>query len=696
VGNSPCLFTLSSANLAVTEAAQAAGRPCAVGSTPERCEAHLQSLNERLEQSSESLQGSLSALQTMESLRQAIISGRPIELESATRQYLEANNPIVADFTYDLRHRPVSTNFTGFFLNPRTVGGHLQVVQHTILSVSPSSKKAENLLVAVVDSSSLLWIFDLWGRVLVEGFDLGHAEGVLVERIVASTEMDPPILVTTDNTNRVKVHSLKIDPSAPATVSGVDDGVAEYDPPTSPRLALALPRLACAFKLPAPPHFDTDRRDLTSMAIVESGGQTHFVASDTAGGITVFTHRGFLRGRIKITNEVGGVRGLFQYQGNNVFWFSGHEFGLLNVPLLDLTHPPCLGPKSGIVHGMTDPSYSLSRVFLALEDGDVIVIKTQREDSISCRIQRKLPHVSNIPFEFHAFRGYTLGIPKLPKPATNATNKEAQRPFPKMLFFSITALEKGYGTSPSRSIHMQADFPDSEGPLSVAFMPDSGFNQEKGVTLPMVLHFPSKRGVDIYDVALRPAPRSFVSSKDGAPDEDTIWVRRVVIAAVVMMLAVLFPIWWWQRRCALADIEARKKADEEQRKREAKEKEEELKKQQEKQQQQQQQQEQEETQYRRPSREPARQDYYGDYQHHKDHHQQQYQQYQQEQQQHQQHQQNYPDVPPRRSPRDTQTRGVGAGVSWDEEDYDIGTRPNARRRPQASPQVEELSSDEED
>merc|ERR1712076_148476 len=158
-------------------------------------------------------------------------------------------------------------------------------------------------------------------------------------------------------------------------------------------------------------------RDLNTVLPIDRGTQTYFVTGDSQGGISVFFRNGTLKGRVKVTDDPGGVRGLLRSQGQMILFWSSHSFGYFSVTQIDVQYPPCTGWNSPLFDVALDPSYSSSRVVLALEDGDVIIFSTTHGKSKSCDLTMKFPKVSVLPLKLHGFRGHVMALPT-PLPET--------------------------------------------------------------------------------------------------------------------------------------------------------------------------------------------------------------------------------------------------------------------------------------
>ncbi|CAK0830138.1 unnamed protein product [Prorocentrum cordatum] len=112
---------------------------------------------------------------------------------------------------------------------------------------------------------------------------------------------------------------------------------------------------SCAFSIP-----DSDVgevRNLNTVTPIERGTQIYFVTGDSLGGIGVFFRNGTLKGRARVTEDPGGVRGLMRSQGQSVL-YSSHSFGFFSVTQIDVQYPPCSGWNSPLVDVVADPSYA--------------------------------------------------------------------------------------------------------------------------------------------------------------------------------------------------------------------------------------------------------------------------------------------------------------------------------------------------
>ena len=78
-------------------------------------------------------------------------------------------------------------------------------------------------------------------------------------------------------------------------------------------------------------------RQLNVVLPIERGSQTFFIAGDSLGGISVFFRNGTMRGRVRVTEDPGGVKGLIRAQGQQqVLFYSSHAFGFFSPSQVDL------------------------------------------------------------------------------------------------------------------------------------------------------------------------------------------------------------------------------------------------------------------------------------------------------------------------------------------------------------------------
>merc|ERR1719482_1029837 len=100
---------------------------------PTSCQAHMQTLIERLDTQRQNMSGKHSVLDALEGLRKGIISGERVELPTTHRQHLSKGTPLVQDISIDSKHRPLSTNLTRHLRHMRTIADDVDVKMHQIL-----------------------------------------------------------------------------------------------------------------------------------------------------------------------------------------------------------------------------------------------------------------------------------------------------------------------------------------------------------------------------------------------------------------------------------------------------------------------------------------------------------------------------------------------------------------------------------
>lgn len=200
-----------------------------------------------------------------------------------------------------------------------------------------------------------------------------------------------------------------------------------------------------------------------------------------------------------------------------LFW-SSHSFGFFSVTQIDVQYPPCSGWNSPLFDVALDPSYSSSRVVLALEDGDVLVFSTARGKSKACDLTLKFPHVSALPFKLHGFRGHIMA---LPTPLENMARKAEY--LREIYFFNLAAMDAGYGIAPSRTVALQASFKPRQ-PETLTLLGGTSSGSGDRSKSQVALRFADSQGVELYDLSLKqpPAPKT-ISGSGGGGDSDSSW-----------------------------------------------------------------------------------------------------------------------------------------------------------------------------
>jgi len=252
---------------------------------------------------------------------------------------------------------------------------------------------------------------------------------------------------------------------------------------------------------------------------MDRGSQTYFVTGDSLGGIAVFFRNGTMKGRVRVTEDDGGVRGLLRSQGQMILFWSSHSFGFFSVTQIDVQYPPCSGWNSPLYDVALDPSCSSSRVVLALADGDVLVFSTTKGKAKACDLTLKFPHVSTIPFKLFGFKGHIMG---LPTPLPNTPRKADY--IREMFFFNLAAMDAGYGTTSSRAVALQVSFQPRQPDALAIVGTSSGGSGDRSKSSQVALRFAGERGVELYDLSLKqpPAPKS-VTGEDSSSSEGGGW-----------------------------------------------------------------------------------------------------------------------------------------------------------------------------
>eukprot|EP00927_Polykrikos_kofoidii_P022223 TRINITY_DN20801_c0_g1_i1.p1 TRINITY_DN20801_c0_g1~~TRINITY_DN20801_c0_g1_i1.p1 ORF type:complete len:703 (+),score=134.73 TRINITY_DN20801_c0_g1_i1:112-2109(+) len=492
------------------------------------CQAKLLGVLKDLRTTREEVKGKHHTLRSLEAIRSGLLAGQRIEIPSAQRQYLETGVPLLSEISFDARHKPVTTNVSRHISSLQSIAPETEVKFHSFMQLKRSTstgKGGSTALLVIVDRMSKLSVYTTEGEVLLSQFDLGHGPERVVTHLALSPNQENHFVLSGDDLGNLRVHNLKVvtkrekkatedgsnemDASSAASVGGVDveeAPIKEVDDgqenrqklpqPPVPRQLIVTTNFSCAFTLPQGAAGDVRR--LNSVVPIDRGSQTYFVTGDSSGGITVFYRNGTIKGRVRVSDDHGGVIGLLRGQGQNVLFYSSHAFGFFSVTQVDVQHPPCTGWSSPLFDIAVDPSLSYSRIVLSLASGDVVVFSTSRGKSKACDLTLKFPHVSALPLKLHIMKGHVLGMP-LP---VEASHMEHVR---ELFFFDMAAIEAGYGVAPSRSVVLQVSFKPKQPAAFAVYSPSGGSPVAAGekTKTQIALRFENQSGLDVFEVTLK-------------------------------------------------------------------------------------------------------------------------------------------------------------------------------------------------
>lgn len=508
------------------------GHSKSVCSGEAQCQAKIASLVDRLDATRQLINNKHSSMHQLDEVRSGMMSGNRIELPSALRQHLEASKTILSEISYDARHKPVSSNFTQHFSHVQTLAKDTEVRFHAFMPLkktsSPQQKAASpSGLLVVIDKHSTLSLYALDGAILVDKLDLGHAPGTMIKHVAVSPSQDNHFVVTADSEGEMRSHSFKV----LVTKASPQANKTEKQSQGPPQLQVTSNFTG---SLMLPPGSGSEPRKITALMTVDRGSSTYIVTGDTLGGIAVFHRNGTMKGRVRVTEDPAGVKGLMRGQGQTVLFYSSHSFGFFSTAQLDVQSPPCSGWNSPVFDVAVDPTLTYSRVILSLMDGDVIVFATQRGKAKACDLSLKFPHVSTLPFKLHMFRGHVLGLPMQPEGAGTGMGTSRE-----MYFFNVPAMEVGYGVSHSRAVALQVSFRPKQ-PEDFALLGVSSGERAKSQ---IALRFENAPGVELYELSLKQpaAPKS--PTAEGSGDSANSWLNWFPKIGVFGIALVGVVIW---------------------------------------------------------------------------------------------------------------------------------------------------------
>lgn len=274
------------------------------------------------------------------------------------------------------------------------------------------------------------------------------------------------------------------------------------------------------------------------MMPIDRGAQTYFVAGDSLGGISVFFRNGTMKGRVMVTDDPGGVRGLRRGQSQTVLFFSSHAFGFFSTSQLDVQYPPCDGWEAPLFDVALD-SGGGSRVILALEDGDILIFSTTRGKSKACDLTRKVPHVSQQPYKIQLYRGHVMGL-------QTPLEGEGSDHLRELFFFNLAALDAGYGSATSRVVTLQASFKPQQ-PLCLAMHSGAAGGSSSSARATIAFRMANSSGLEIYELSLKQPPASKGGgggdgSSGGGDDSNSwlSWFPKIGVFGIAMIGVVIW------------------------------------------------------------------------------------------------------------------------------------------------------------
>uniref|UniRef100_A0A0G4GCX4 Uncharacterized protein n=1 Tax=Chromera velia CCMP2878 TaxID=1169474 RepID=A0A0G4GCX4_9ALVE len=158
-----------------------------------------------------------------------------------------------------------------------------------------------------------------------------------------------------------------------------------------------------------------DPLEVTSLQIVQSRGVKTIVLGDSLGGLTVITRGGEVRGRVKVTDEEGGVRGLFA-QPSNLYFRTKTSVALFAPSAMEVAGTPCAPGWPSPPSAMSATIGAGQKIIVGLEDGTTVVYEGGKEKG--CRLAFKLTSArgdgqTSVFTDLFPLRGYVFGFSTL-------------------------------------------------------------------------------------------------------------------------------------------------------------------------------------------------------------------------------------------------------------------------------------------
>jgi len=486
--------------LVVGAAAATGGAPCTDAAS---CQQRLELLVGKLQRTQEGMKSKRQTMDALEGFRSGLMHGQRVDLPSPQRQHLEKGSPLVGMVSYDEKYRPVSTNVSQHLRHVQTIAAGTNIRLHGLLPVRhPSAKSGagQSAFVATIEGESKLSLHSQDGKAQLSDFDLGHH----VAHMSLSANPDHSYVLTAEGSEKCEMRAVMVElVMRNATAAEADaDEEAEKDGKKRPKKKLVVVASTTAtFALPS----SGDGRRITSVLSVDRGSQPLFLAGDSLGSVAVFFKNGTLKGRVKVTEDPGGVKGLLRGQGQTVLFYSSHSFGFLSVAQVDVLTQPCTGWSSPVFDIANDPLSTYSRVVVALSDGDVLVFSTEtgKSKDKACDLTLKFPRLSVLPFRLYALRGHVMGLPT-PLESTKQPDEHNRE----LYFFNMNAMEAGYGSAQSRIVTLQASF-EPRRVQSFALQQSAGSSSGPPAApkVHLAVQFAEERsGLELYELNLKTPP----------------------------------------------------------------------------------------------------------------------------------------------------------------------------------------------
>mmetsp|Transcript_31323 Transcript_31323/g.86093 ORF Transcript_31323/g.86093 Transcript_31323/m.86093 type:complete len:585 (+) Transcript_31323:51-1805(+) len=425
------------------------------------CQALTESIFTKLAATEQAFDTRQSAVEAIGNIRSKIMSGKRLEVTSVQRQHLVAESSLINEVTHETNHRAVSTNLSHHFKLLQTILFESKVRFVEFVLFRPPQNSAAptpDAVILTLDARARLFVHSLEGAALIDNFDLGHGPERNVTHVVLSPSVEKRFILSFDEQGLIRKHQLQVT----ATLERIPGPSAAGDasqPPKLRRVLAASLNFSSGFWFSPGPSASEQAWTITAVLAVDRG----IVVGDASGYIAGLSYRdGTAKAYVKVTEDLGGVRGLLLAEGTQVLFYSSHHFGFFNTVAMELRQRPCDGWRSPLFSVAVDPTSRYNQVVLALSDGDVLVYSSPGRAARGCELLRKFPRVSTLPFQLRLFQGYAVGL------STAPDSKDGR--LREVFFFNLEAASEGYGDSPSRVVTVQVGF-KRQFPESFALLP---------------------------------------------------------------------------------------------------------------------------------------------------------------------------------------------------------------------------------
>ncbi|CEM26555.1 unnamed protein product [Vitrella brassicaformis CCMP3155] len=381
----------------------------------------------------------------LEKMRTALLAGEPVALPAAYRRLLQDKVPLLAEISFDDAHAPsrsaedhmieraaIQANFTVDFIRFIPVRSARPPTAGPKTDTTPGGVPTS--LLVCVSREGHVGVY-IHGGELTAYTQMEPSQPI--RHVAVSTSIEDQHLVALGEGGEVLVYAIRIR-HIKLSREEKKGRKSSHDE----RISLSMgPMLNVTLKFDVkgewPPSVSDGLRNSTALACYQNRGVRYIVIGDREGGVSVLMRNTTFKGRVRVTEEEGGVTGLAGHT-NTLFFRTHTMFGPFSPAMLDSNAPPCNPGLSSPIHDMVLDVTHPSRPIVSLEDGSVLAFETKGK---ACLVEFKYPQVSSRPLQLFAMRGYTLAFAQPDTTSASATTAQPAS----LIAFNTSAAESRSG-----------------------------------------------------------------------------------------------------------------------------------------------------------------------------------------------------------------------------------------------------------